>query len=279
MKRRAPAAFTREGWDRDAVGWERWELVLMHGLGSVDAPLLRALALEPGQRVLDFACGTGDPAIAIAQWVGPRGRVVAQDLSAGMLAAAQRRARPLKLPQLRFRRGDMDRLRLGAARFDRAVARYGLMFATDPVATLRAIARAVKPGGRVVVAVWGKNNPGPALRAEALRPLLETPPANDPNTLNPGRFARPGSAERMFEQAGYRKIESEVVAVSTTYPSLDDLVALLRDTSMREAFAALAPDGRRRLASRLRRLFRRYVDGPLVRVPGEARVISGVRPG
>jgi len=276
--RHAPAAPEREAWNRDAVGWERWEPVLMHSLGSIDAPLFRALALEPGQRVIDFACGTGDPAIAIAQWVGRRGRVLGVDVSEGMLAVARRRARILRLPQLRFRRADMDRFRLRGPRFDRAVSRFGLMFAGDPPATLRSIARCLKPGGRLVVAVWGLNNPGPALRAEALRPLQEEPAADAATTPGPARFARPGVLERLFEQVGYRDVESEIVATCATHASLDDLVAMQRETSMRESFARLRADHKRRLQSRLRRLFRPFVDGRVVRVPGEARVVSGVRP-
>jgi SAM-dependent methyltransferase len=272
-------AAARGEWNHSAAGWERWEAVIMHSLAFANAPLLRALDLEPGHRVLDVGCGTGDPATAIAQWVGPGGEVVGVDVSDGMLAVARRRARLLRLPRLRFRRGDMDRLRMPGPPFDRAVSRFGLMFAKDPLETLRAIGRHLAPGGRLVAAVWSQNSPGAALREEAIRPFRSGPPPDPESAPDPRRFARPGTLERLFERAGFRDVHSETVAAYMLHASLDDLVAMLRDTSMQESFDTLRPVQRRRLAERLRRLFRRYADGPVVRVPSEARVVSGVWPG
>jgi len=63
----------RRDWNRAATAWERWETQVLHSLAAVDPALLRALALRPGQRVLDFGCGSGEPALAIAELVSPRG--------------------------------------------------------------------------------------------------------------------------------------------------------------------------------------------------------------
>ena len=57
----------RARWSAFASGWERWEPVLMYGLGALDPILFRALELEPGLRVVDFGCGSGEPTLAIAQ--------------------------------------------------------------------------------------------------------------------------------------------------------------------------------------------------------------------
>ena len=265
----------RADWNRTAAGWERWESVLLHSLAMVDPTLFRALELEPGHRVLDLGCGTGDPAMALAQWVGPRGSVLGVDVSEGMLAIARHRARLLRLSHLRFRRGDMDRLRVPGPRYDRAVSRFGLMLAQDPLGSLRAIGRHLAPGGRLVAAVWIES-PGAALREEAMRPFRPKSPPAAASTPGPMRFKEEGALERLFQRAGFREVRSEAVRLYLFHRSLDDLVAMHRDTSMVESFDALRPDQRRRLAGRLRRLFRRYVDGSVVRVPSAARVVSGV---
>src|SRR6185437_12648693 len=96
-------------WDRRAKAWERWEPVLLHSLSAVSPVLIRALDLRRGQRVVDLGCGSGDPSLEVAQWVGPRGRVLGIDASPTMLATAGRRARLLGLKNVRFRRGDIAR--------------------------------------------------------------------------------------------------------------------------------------------------------------------------
>jgi len=269
----------RELWNQRALAWERWEPVLMHGLGTVNPILFRALELKAGQRVLDLGCGTGDPAIALAQWVGPRGRVVGIDSAAAMLAVARRRARILRLGNVRFVRADMDRLAPGGRRFDRAVARYALMFAADLERALRSIRASLAPGGILAAAVWGpaEENPGQYLRDQAVRPFLKQPPPDPEQSPHPMRLARPGLLPRLFRRAGFRAVKCEAAPVASVYPSLEEYARIQCGSALAETWSALAPADRRRLSARLRRLFRRFQAGSVVRVPGHAWVVSGRR--
>ena len=266
-------------WDERAVAWERWEAVLMHSLAAVNPILFRALELAPGQRVLDVGCGTGDPALALAQWVGPSGRVVATDGAEAMLDVARRRAKILRLRNLTFRRMDMNRLRLRGRRFHRAVARYALMFADAPVAVLRSLRASLAPGGILVAAVWGprRMSPGVVLREEAARPFLSGPPPDPERTPNPMRFERDGLLASHFRSAGFRNVRSEAVPVAATYPSVEDFARIQLESSLAELYEALGPAQRRRLETRLVARFRRFQSGPVVRVPAHSWVISGRR--
>jgi SAM-dependent methyltransferase len=82
----------RRDWTQAAAGWERHEASFLYSLAAVDPFLIRVLELEPGHRVLDFACGSGEPTLAIVPLVAP-GVVLGLDVSGPMLAIARRRAR------------------------------------------------------------------------------------------------------------------------------------------------------------------------------------------
>ena len=107
-----------------------------------------ATALGPGDAVIDVACGTGKLAEALAERVGPFGRVLAVDLAPGMIAEATAHHRDLV--QLEFKVGDALALPVTDASFDAATIAFGLRNLTDFAAGFRELARVVRPGGRVV---------------------------------------------------------------------------------------------------------------------------------
>ena len=111
--------------------------------------LLVAAGVEPGQRVLDVACGTGVLARAAAARVGPAGHAVGVDPGPGMLAVARELA-----PSVEWRQATAEALPFPDKSFDAVVSQFGLMFFSDRTQAMREIARVLKPGGGVAVAVW-----------------------------------------------------------------------------------------------------------------------------
>jgi SAM-dependent methyltransferase len=270
----------REQWNEASRAWERWEPFIFSFLHPVDPVLLRALRLSPGQRVLDFGCGSGEPALQIARWIGPRGKVVGLDVAAPMLEIARRRAHLLGIDNVTFRRGDIARLPLRGP-FDRVCSRFGIMFVDDVPRALDHARRALKPGGRAVLSVWGplERNPALTLTMKAIQPFLETPPPDFEHSPNPMRLARPGLLPRLMRAAGFREVRVAHVPTYAAYPDAEFYVSsmLERAELLRAVYGTLSPAQQQRVRTRLARDVRRFPSGHAIRIPGHAWVISARR--
>jgi len=108
------------------------------------------LALRPGTRVLDVACGTGNLAIPLAR----QGCVVTGvDIAPNLLVQARERASAEGLTAC-FDEGDAEQLPYEDASFDVVVTMFGAMFAPRPEVVASELARVLKPGGLLAMANW-----------------------------------------------------------------------------------------------------------------------------
>lgn len=116
-----------------------------------------ALALRPGDRVLDVGVGPGLLAAEMAAEVGPQGRVCGIDVSASMLAIAATRANVPGGPVIELEQASANRLPYGAESFDVVVSTQVLEYVDDVLGALVEMRRVVRPGGRVVLldTDWG----------------------------------------------------------------------------------------------------------------------------
>jgi len=153
MDARLQRRVQRYGWD---LACDDYEALWQAQLADAQAALLAASALRNGERVLDVACGTGLVSFAAARAVGPSGDVLGVDLSGGMVDAARQRATQRGVTNAAFARMDAESLALPDASFDVVLCALGLMYVPDPEQALREMRRVLRPGGRLVVAVWGE---------------------------------------------------------------------------------------------------------------------------
>lgn len=137
--------------------------------------VLDAAGVKPGHEVLDVACGTGVLAREAARRVGPRGRVAGVDPGPGMLAVAAELA-----PQVEWREATAESLPYPDESFDAVVSQFGLMFFSDRPQALGEMARVLKPGGRLGIAVWEslENSEAYPLEVELLERLAGEAAAN-----------------------------------------------------------------------------------------------------
>lgn len=108
------------------------------------------LDLQPGQRILDVGCGTGEDARLMAQRVAPGGRVVAVDGSQHMIAVAKQRAKDCA-ESVEFQTADVHRLPFADNSFDASRADRIFMHLESPAQALKEMLRVTRPGGRVLV--------------------------------------------------------------------------------------------------------------------------------
>jgi SAM-dependent methyltransferase len=139
-----------------------YESLFVPALFSQWAPMVAdAARIQPGDRVLDVACGTGVLAREAARRTGPAGYVAGVDANPGMLEVARALA-----PSTDWHQGVAESLPFPDASFDVVISQFGLMFFSDRRQAVREMLRVLTPGGRLAVAVWDALDHSPAYAAE-----------------------------------------------------------------------------------------------------------------
>jgi ubiquinone/menaquinone biosynthesis C-methylase UbiE len=177
--------------------------------------LLGRTAPQPGERILDVACGTGIVARLAAPRVGPTGVVVGVDPNPGMLGVARASAAAEGVG-IDWREGRGEALPVDDAAFDLVCCQQGLQFFADRAAGLREMRRVLASDGRVAVSV------GQAIEHHPLHAALDEITARH---LGTPLFARTifslGDADQLrglLEGAGFRSVVVEPLSLTAHFP-------------------------------------------------------------
>jgi ubiquinone/menaquinone biosynthesis C-methylase UbiE len=159
----------------------------------------------------------------VATLLGNEGHLISSDFSPDMVEVARRHGTELGLQNVEYRVIDAEHIDLDANSVDGALCRFGYMLMADPAAALAETRRVVRPGGRLVMAVWGppERNPWAAIAAMILIEQGHFPP---PEPGAPGVFSM-GAEERtrgLLEGAGFADVRIEEVPVRFTFRDLDE---------------------------------------------------------
>ena len=184
------AAQHGQDWGAQAREWAEWQ---ESSFAPVFESILDVAGVGPGSRVLDVGCGSG----LYGHLAAKRGAQVAGlDAAEGMIAIARERT-----PSADFRIGEMEELPFADETFDVVTGFNSFQYAADPIHALREARRVTKPGGRVVMLVWGSAEDCEASAfVRAVGSVLPPPPAGAPG---PFALSEPGALERMLSSAGW----------------------------------------------------------------------------
>jgi SAM-dependent methyltransferase len=208
-------------WGSAAEAWERTAEEEETGASRRATEwMLEGAGLEAGERVLELACGAGRVGLSAAPLVAPEGSVLCTDFSTEMVEAVGRRAGRLGLENVETAVLDAQDLPLDTDSFDVVLCRFGYMLMPDPRAAMEESNRVLRPGGRLVLAVWGpaEQNPWLTTILDTVREQLGAPP---PEPGAPGPFAL-GDAQRvedLLEEACLDNIEVVKLDAEQPYDS------------------------------------------------------------
>jgi ubiquinone/menaquinone biosynthesis C-methylase UbiE len=188
---------------------------------SLQAALLDAARLAPGEHVLDLAAGPGLLARDAARQVLPDGWVLASDIAESMLAEGQRRAADEGLPDLLAAACDAEHLSFADARFDAALIGLGLFIFPEPEKALAELHRVVRPGGRIALSVWGPREAVPliARAQDCIARLLPAPKVPRPSVF---RLGEADALAGLLGKAGFSDVNIMPHTFTCSFTSADN---------------------------------------------------------
>jgi SAM-dependent methyltransferase len=274
MDPEAERAASRERWESVAAGWESGADAFYDGALTVSHWMVDRLQPQPGQTILELAAGRGDVGFLAAELLHPGGKLISSDGAEAMVEAARRRAAQLGLDNVEFKPIDLEWIDAKLATIDGILCRFGYMLVVDPEHALRDARRVLRPGGKIVIAVWDvpEANPWLTTFSAAARDLGLAP---QPSADEPGPFSLSarGAVAEMLQDAGFDTPIVEPIELTFRTPTLDALWETQRSMSsaMRKLLDGLAPADHYKLREAAEERWAPYVaaDGT-VSIPGRA---------
>jgi SAM-dependent methyltransferase len=258
------------------AGWENIPTRYHNVFGDLTTqaiePLLEAVDVRRGVRMLDVATGPGYVAAAAAQ----RGaNVVGVDFSAAMVDEARR-----QYPAVTFQEGDAEELPFPDNSFDAVVINFGLLHLGRPEQALAEAHRVLRAGGKLGFTVWAKPEEavgfGMVLHAIQNHGNMHVP-------LPPGppffRFSDPAECRRTLLEAGF--VAPEVMLVPQTWRlrSPDALFEIMQESTVRTAglLRVQTPEALQTIRTALRDAVRGYQKGDTIELPMPAVLTTAIK--
>jgi ubiquinone/menaquinone biosynthesis C-methylase UbiE len=261
----------RYGWDKAATYYQNsWQ----EQLKSAHDKLFSIAKINPGEKIIDVACGTGLISFRALHATGDNGFVLGTDISDKMVEITNEAARKNNMTNIKFERMDAEELKVNDDEFDIALCALGLMYVPNPVNALKEMCRVLKPGSRCAVAVWGKRSCcGWADIFEIVDKRVSSEVC--PMFFNTGNE---GMLEKSFEAAGFSNITIERISSSLHYSTAEKACsAAFEGGPVALVYFKFSDDVKKEVQHEYLASIEQYRKGNSYSVPGEFVVGIGIK--
>jgi len=220
----------RRDWGTAAKGWYDWQELIYSATAPVSERLVEMAGIKPGDRVLDVAAGSGEPALTAARVAGPGGQVVATDISPEMLGYGRERASAAGIDNVEFVEMDASSLDFPPESFDAALSRWGIIFEPHAEAAAARIRGFLKPGARIAISSWGPPDRAPMLGLP-MRTVLTHLDMSPPPPGTPGPLSRPTpeAISSLLEGGGFADVEVDQIEIDIAWDSPEEFARCTRE--------------------------------------------------
>ena len=264
---------TQPDWDSIAEKFDHW----VPHMAPVSNTLIDALQPEPGQRILDIACGTGEPALTLARRMPQHINITATDAAEGMVKAAEKKAQREKLHNIQFHCMPAESLDFEDNSFDGALSRFGIMLFNEPQLGLQEIYRVLKPGARFAFAVWSTPETMTTLQwsNKAFSGLI--PDDAMPPVEMASRFGSPSLFNEILSLADITDVKIQAEQLIYYFDSFDQYweTALASDIMKMQLDALNNPQDREIVYQRMKQLANEFVSESGLTIPLEYLLAYG----
>jgi ubiquinone/menaquinone biosynthesis C-methylase UbiE len=241
--------------------------------------MLASVDIQPGERVLDVACGTGIVARHAALLVGATGHVAGLDRNPDMLAVAKATSER-KGVTIDWRAGQAEALPFPDADFTLVLCQFGLMFFEDPQKAVAEMHRVLASEGHIAISVWEGLDRHPFYQTlhEAIQRHLGTSSVGDIFAMGD-----PAKLRALLSGAGFRQVTVESVSITARFPDPEGFLAgeIDVDTAAIPAMQHLDTRARQELTEAIRGEMegplREVTDGDYVAIPFHAYIARAAR--
>ncbi len=260
--------------DWDAIA-EKFDMWLPH-IAPAGEAMLQAIDIKSGDRVLDVASGTGEPALTLAARMGDAITVVGTDAAAGMVRAAQGKVAKSGMRNIQFKCMPAEALAFPDNHFDIVISRFGAMLFQDSAQGLKEMARVLKPGGQFALTVWYTAQTMPIMHwtYEAFKDKI--PSAIHPPVAKMVSLGDDAVLGGMLRAAGFSEINISTRELKYSFASFDEFWDMLEASDiLKVQLAALEATQHGVLRDEIRHFARDCVSHENFTVPHSYVLASG----
>jgi ubiquinone/menaquinone biosynthesis C-methylase UbiE len=263
-------------WPLDGTAPEAYERYIVPAwMGEWAQALIEMVKIEPGNRVLDVACGTGIVARKSAHFAGPSGNVAGLDADRKMLRAARQFAEREGVSSIEWYQGDATCIPFSKEKYDVVLCQQGLQFFPDRLKALQEMFRVLVPGGQLSLSVWRSLDHCPflAVLADVIGRYL-----GDQSTT--AFYASCSLADReelknLFTSAWFQDIRIRLEVRVARFSSLEEfLPGYISVFPFADEIAALAPKDQEKMFNDITKSLLIYTDDYGLAAPMECHMVT-----